>query len=302
MPLTASDMRLASLFADVSAPAYRFQNGYQAVAASDSVQTGMGYWMFFASPHTYSICGLPAAQKDISIPIGWSMIGAFEQSRAAAGITTTPGGALASTIYYFQNGYTAVTTLEPGKGYWVYASQAATVHLSGGASALPVLRQENIFINAPQNFRLPITAESNHGAVQIEVGVSPTGTAGYNPGLDWLAPPQGPAGTFDVRLVQGSLGYLKDFRGYGTGEHTFVLNFTAAQVEDGITLRWNAEMLKKLGRFEITDNVTGSLFMLDMTVTDKIVVLPHSVLTGGLRIKVKLNTPQYYIFAPYTTR
>jgi hypothetical protein len=185
-------------------------------------------------------------------------------------------------------------------------TQAGTLHLGGGGglaindSGVPASGR-----GLPQDFRLPIVVSGGGNSVSVVLGVSPEGSEGYDAGVDQLAPPVGPAGTFDVRLQNAGQQYLTDVRGSEAGEYEFTMLFTPAQEgedREDIVLRWDAERLAGLGRFEIVDSVTGELYVLDMSTTGELVIHPGTVLYSGLRIRVTTSPPRYPLFLPVMIR
>jgi hypothetical protein len=255
--------------------------------------------MYFAAPHNYSISGQPVSLQNIAVNQGWNMIGAFDHSLAASSITSTPTGILSLPMYSYANGYNQASTLQPGGGYWAYVTQAGTLHLAGGgglaATALPPHSGE---WNLPQDFRLPLEVNSLGAKTTIVLGVSTQGSSGYDPGLDWLAPPPGPTGTLDARLVIDGVEFLADVRSSLLRSYTFTLYITPPQAGEDILLRWDADALPSLGEFEIVDLIGGEQLRLDMSTTSELLIQSGSPLYGGLQIRVTTNPPSYITFLP----
>jgi hypothetical protein len=132
VPVQAASMQLNVLFPDIVPPAYNYTSCYQAVLGTDTLVTGRGYWMYFTSAHAYAIRGLPVSPKNIPVNAGWNMIGPFDTPVLVSAITSTPAGILSLPLYGYTNGYSEATKLLPGAAYWAYATQAGTLHLSGG--------------------------------------------------------------------------------------------------------------------------------------------------------------------------
>jgi hypothetical protein len=299
VPVQAANMQLSVLFPDVSPPAYYFTTAYQEVQGSDALVAGRGYWMLFTGAHTYTFNGQLVSLQDIPVNAGWNMIGPFEHPVQVSAITSTPTGILSLPLYGYANGYTQADTLQPGIGYWAFATQAGTLHLGGGgglaAVAPQAMRGEP---DSPQDFRLPVDVNSGEGSTTVVLGVSPRGSARYDAGLDRLAPPPGPAGVYDVRLQNEGEDYLADVRSSQPGAYTFTLRFTPKQRGDDIVLKWDAKAVAGLGTFEIVDLVGGDLFVLDMSTTNELVIHPGSVLYSGLQIRATTHSPAYLQFMP----
>ena len=130
IPVAAVNMALSSLFPEVVPPAYEFTDSYQAVSSGENLFTGTGYWVYFNESHTYQVCGAIEGSKDLPVNIGWNMIGSFDTTVDIGTITSDPAGILQPPVYGFSDSYYEATTLNPGLGYWVYVSQAGTLHLA----------------------------------------------------------------------------------------------------------------------------------------------------------------------------
>jgi hypothetical protein len=130
IPVMAADMTLSGLLPDIAPPAYYYTNAYQPVNAGDPLTPGVGYWTYFNEPHTYQVCGTIVGNKDITVNDGWNMIGPFDTLVTVSAITSTPAGILSPPLYGYGTAYEETTTIVPGEGYWVYATQAGTLHLA----------------------------------------------------------------------------------------------------------------------------------------------------------------------------
>jgi hypothetical protein len=205
-------------------------------------------------------------------------------------------------VYGYSNAYVQATSLQPGVGYWAYVTQAGTLHLSGGSLAGGVSQPSAGVRNLPQDFRLPLEVTSAQHTTTLTLGVSPQGSDGFDAGLDQLAPPPGPSGTFDAGLAYEAERYLVDVRSSQPGAYTFTLLVRPAHEGDEIVLSWDAQALAGIGQFEIVDLLGGQLFVLDMSTTQELVIQPGSVLYSGLLIRVRANAPRYPMFLPLLVR
>jgi hypothetical protein len=303
VPVQAASMQLNVLFPDIIPPAYYYTTSYQPVQATGTLATGTGYWMYFTSAHAYALRGQPVSPQDIPVNAGWNMIGPFDTPVLVSAITSTPAGILLPPLYGYSTGYSLATTLQPGAAYWAYATQAGTLHLAGGGGLAMNVPQASLSgPDLPQDFRLPIEVRNGQGTMTAVLGVSPQGSAGFDPGLDQLAPPPSPAGAFDVRLANEGQQFLVDVRSSQPGAYTFTLHYSPMQASEDIVLRWDAEALAGLGKFEIVDLTGGDVYTLDMSTRGELVIQPGSVLYQGLRIRVTSNPPSYPMFLPLLVR
>lgn len=148
---------------------------------------------------------------------------------------------------------------------------------------------------AQVQWKLPITVTDGLNSLVLKYGIHPSGSNGFNAGLDTLSPPAGPVGSFDGRLrVSNPLDdYLVDIRSNAAGPDTFFVHYAAESSHGPIVLSWNVAQLDSLAQnFRITDNITGGLFTLDMRTTSSF----NTSSTGGLTA----SSVRLIIFPPYT--
>jgi hypothetical protein len=108
---------------------YSFDSG-AGYTHRDTLVSGHGYWSKFASGGNQSVSGLPLDSAEVGLIQGWNIIGAVDHI-----VPAPSGGIVASTVWAYNNGYAAATTLTPGKGYWVKTNASGTITL--GPSAAP---------------------------------------------------------------------------------------------------------------------------------------------------------------------
>jgi hypothetical protein len=101
-----------------------------------SLETGLGYWVFMNEAATLEIKG-NAAAKSINLKQHWNLVGYSSTTSAQIGTALASISGKYLAIYAFDNasnsykGYVPGTggdlqTLEPGQGYWIYASENVT--------------------------------------------------------------------------------------------------------------------------------------------------------------------------------
>lgn len=103
-----------------------------------TVEHGRGYWVRFDSAQTVSATGFPVRLENIPVAAGWNLIGSVSGAVPVALVVTNPPGILESGFYDFRTeGYTPAAVIQPGRAYWVKASEAGTVYL---LSTVPPVR------------------------------------------------------------------------------------------------------------------------------------------------------------------
>ena len=158
LPYDYSTVTLADVFGYSSPTLYvwsptTLQYVLTPTAPADAVRVGQGYWVNFPQAVSVTKAGTPASTSSsytISLSAGWNQIGdPFTAAVPISGFSVGVGGqtypfanasgtaALIGSVFYgynpSSNGYVtfgAGNSLEPGQGYWIHASQAATLSIS----------------------------------------------------------------------------------------------------------------------------------------------------------------------------
>ncbi len=129
VPLTVSSYATTSLFPGALSPAYGFNPG-TGYGAEALLRPGSGYWLNH-NEGSITIIGIPTERETVAVSQGWNIIGSISSPLDVASIGSVPAGMVLSSFYGYSGGtYNAATTIEPGKGYWVKASQAGQLILS----------------------------------------------------------------------------------------------------------------------------------------------------------------------------
>jgi hypothetical protein len=202
VPVVVPDSTVSTLFPTATSQAFAYNNGY---VTSSKMGNGLGYWIKSSQADTVALCGNRVTPQAIPVNAGWNMIGPFEAAAPTSAITSTPSGIVASSFFGYNDGYTTVTLLQSGKGYWVKAGQGGTLALgaTGGGMA------EGTITDKQQEERTkgdPL-AELNRLMVTDVKGRSAMVFFGDNPAIDpasYELPPLPPPGIFDVRYASGS--------------------------------------------------------------------------------------------------
>lgn len=137
IPQKATDSTTTAVFPHaVSGSVYGYLTGTYASAAT--VHPGEGYWAFYAQNDSGTIQGTQTTQTSVVVTAGsrWVLVGGPTTSVSTSLLSTTPSGSILNSSLYGWNGssYSAATTFEPGKGYWVYVTAPCTVTIAAGTS------------------------------------------------------------------------------------------------------------------------------------------------------------------------
>jgi hypothetical protein len=98
---------------------------------------GEGYWAFYSAAGNNTIAGTALSSGSVTVATGnrWVLIGSVTSSVPVSSLTSNPPGAIVPSTLYGWDGsiYSAPSTLEPGKGYWVFVSAPCTLTVSSGS-------------------------------------------------------------------------------------------------------------------------------------------------------------------------
>ncbi|HLB00866.1 MAG TPA: T9SS type A sorting domain-containing protein, partial [Bacteroidota bacterium] len=136
-----------------------------------------------------------------SIPIarGWNIIGSVSSPVPVASLSTQPPGLITSGVFGYSGGYQGATTIQPGKGYWIRASDPGTLQLQGSENA-------SLTVPAvPGSGGLTLTFGDDFGDSQT---LSVSGDRNAANTLLTELPPTPPSGAFDVRFATGTITVL----------------------------------------------------------------------------------------------
>jgi hypothetical protein len=129
VPLRPSTYLKSTLFPTAVSPAYGYTGlGYE---ECDTLCSGIGFWLRFPSVQNVEIPGFRIDVETLAVRERWNIVGSISAPVPVSSIRSIPPGLVVSPFYHFgSTGYTPVDTLQPGKAYWMRASQAGEIILS----------------------------------------------------------------------------------------------------------------------------------------------------------------------------
>ena len=190
---------------------YTPSSGNQLISDGDTLTVGQGFWAK-CPPGTEQVVGTGGGSQTVGVAAGWNLVGPFGDSTDAGSISSDPQGIVASSFYGFDpsDGYTPVSTLAPGEGYWVNASASGTLALGGGGEGSSLAAQARLQ-NGPQNgsedgatVSLHVTDDEGREATLWLRRGRPASKQNTSEQKRRTLPPVPPGATFDVRFANGS--------------------------------------------------------------------------------------------------
>jgi hypothetical protein len=190
-------------YRDMSTNVFRHSNGYQPVTTTTP---GIGYWMRHSGNRIYNTGDeWPATgiQKVAHAPLngtsGWNLIGGYELSVAAAGVTTNPPGLQSGPIFKFSTGYLPAATINPGYGYWINLSAAGQIIIPE-----TLAKEEEPKEWFPENWGKIILTDA------IETAYTLYAVKGEVDLSQYQLPPSPLEGMFDIRFSSGRIAEVLD--------------------------------------------------------------------------------------------
>jgi hypothetical protein len=137
VPAVVTDFSRNGVYPGSIAGAYRYTPGV-GYSLRDTLETGTGYWIKFGSARVIDIAGSTIPLDTLEVQAGWNMIGTVTRPVPVGSIGSIPPGIVIGSFFAYNGSYTAVDTLEPGRGFWAKMSLPGQLLLGpGGDSRCP---------------------------------------------------------------------------------------------------------------------------------------------------------------------
>ncbi len=128
----------ANVFPQGTTSAFAYTGSY---AVTDPLTNGAGYWLKFASAVVQGAPGANLTSYSLPVTNGWNLIGSISCPVPTNSIT---GPVPVNASYYeYATGYSAVTSITPGKGYWIKTNGSGTLDLACNATVVAAKVDQN---------------------------------------------------------------------------------------------------------------------------------------------------------------
>ena len=129
LPLLSDDASYMTIFPEaIEGTLYSFQDGY---IQENELINGTGYWLRLVNSSSVTFTGEEINTLTISLSPGWNLITGFTQGIPVDSIYDPQDLIVPGTVYGFDESYVQISTLAPGKGYWLRSSGNGEIFLSG---------------------------------------------------------------------------------------------------------------------------------------------------------------------------
>ncbi len=120
VPVTLSNYNRTAIFPLSNSNAFSFDGNY---IVQSTLKNGIGYWLKFSSPQTVYMEGPSRLTDTVDVKAGWNLIGSLSVPIPVSSIVQIPTNNTISGMYGYNLGYHTVTTIVPGRGYWIKVRQ-----------------------------------------------------------------------------------------------------------------------------------------------------------------------------------
>ncbi len=170
---------------------YSFDTTYN---LESTLEPGIGYWLYFESADDVDFSGDQLPEVFINVDEDWNLI----TGTSNGSVINDPEEILLSgTLYSFDGSYNSAVELEPGKGFWVAASESGQISV-GDPTAASTLLADNALLSLKETGDLNLSFFANEKKVSRLVMTSED-LSQFHP-LQTMLPPLPPSDLPDVRF------------------------------------------------------------------------------------------------------
>ncbi|MBI5021690.1 MAG: T9SS type A sorting domain-containing protein [Ignavibacteriales bacterium] len=127
VPMTMNNYDKSFIYPTAISSAFGYVSDYQ---SQTTLERGVGYWVKFSNAQDVSMTGGLTTDVTVTVHTGWNLIGSISSPVDVSKITSTQSNMITSQFFGYNGSYETVSTIEPGKGYWVKVNQSGTLTIS----------------------------------------------------------------------------------------------------------------------------------------------------------------------------
>ncbi|MGC8653971.1 MAG: T9SS type A sorting domain-containing protein [Candidatus Kryptoniota bacterium] len=166
---------------------YSYHGGYQSVS---TLEHGKGYWINYPDSSVVFLVGEPFAADTFTVASGWNLIGSTYSTTSTSSIQQIPGSIISSYFFSYSNGYKIATSIIPGQGIWVKATQPGKLFLSSASMSKTSQQDRALEL---KNWNTITFTDANGGSGMLLF------SSQQNDIIQYDMPPRPPENMFDVR-------------------------------------------------------------------------------------------------------
>ncbi len=185
LPLNVEDAGYSTIFPDaIPGTLYGFSDTY--FQAQDLVD-GTGYWLRFENTDIAAVFGDNISELSIDLNADWNLISGISDTVELGQFDDPENIIIPGTLFGFTGSYQQESTLIPGKGYWIRASNSGSVSVSTNSTRMGI----HDFNDRTKNANEIIINGQN---LYFDLSIPPSEEFSYT------LPPKPPLGAFDARF------------------------------------------------------------------------------------------------------
>ncbi len=244
VPLRLADFTKTTIFPLAITDAYSFHDGYN---VENVLENGPAYWVKMTMAHQVWMAGTAFTADTVNVSPGWNFIGSVSSAIPVANLFSIPAGIITGNVFGYSRGNYITSVINPGKGYWVQASQPGKIVISSLVTA-PPKEQHSFDLNTLNS----ITITTDQGEAQsLYFGADPD-LLGENRNFELPPPP--PHGVFDVRFSSatsnGSIARIIN----PAGTRSVEMPITMSSVSYPVTIEWNVKDANEVYTLSVGNN------------------------------------------------
>jgi hypothetical protein len=187
LPMEVDDSSYDVLFLNAqSGTLYSFDGIYQ---SEETLEPGTGYLLRLTADDPVTFTGTPINEMTISLSAGWNLFSGLTSSLSVEDVYAQDI-IQSGTVYGLDGIYYSPETVDPGRGYWVRATEDGEITLSSGSSAKQVS-----FVNRAEEAN-SISFSNGNYTTELYFGVN----IPEEEILSYSLPPTFPQMAFDARF------------------------------------------------------------------------------------------------------
>ena len=196
LPLIVEDAEYSTIFPDaILGTLYGFSDTYFQV---QELVEGTGYWLRFENSDIAAVFGDNIDDLSIDLNADWNLISGISDTVELNQFDDPENIIIPGTLFGFTGSYQQASTLIPGKGYWIRASNSGTVSVSTNSTRMGIHDFNDRTKNANE---IIINGQNLYFGVSIPLSEE----------YSYTLPPKPPLGALDARFDDDK--YIMESRG-----------------------------------------------------------------------------------------
>ena len=117
-----------------------------------------------------------------------------------------------------------------------------------------------------------LVSDLANNSKMLTVGTASYATQDFDLGLDILAPPAPPDGSFDARISTQNFGYFAEFKPETEDSTVWTMKFKPEVNFGPIVIEWDPSLISNIGIFRLADRINGEYVNVDLSTQNSITI------------------------------